>query len=183
MKPLLNTLDIILGHFVRGLITFFLYVFIGLLATASLLIIPISFFEYNSGIADLDLAEIGLFILLLATVWRFYNRCQHVALTWWQGLKRFALAVAFAELIYTFIYFYIVYFVISEQGEIGVAFFERNTDLEIFTSVLFSIVAIYAATPLPSLVKDKEPELIDAPQSSFNDEQAQTPAPVLPQSI
>ena len=183
MKHLLNTLDIIFGHFARGLTICFLYLFFGASAIVSLLFIPISFFEYNSGVADLDLSEIGLFILLLATLWRFYIRCQQVNLTWWQGLKRLALTISFAKLIYIFIYFCILYIGIIKQGEIGVEFLERFSDFKIFTFILLNIIAIYAATPLPVLVKDDEPESFNAPKITVNNEQAETPSQITIQSI
>ncbi|MGR3979433.1 hypothetical protein [Pseudoalteromonas sp. 1181_04] len=169
MKSLLNTVDILLGHFARGFTVVFLYIVISLIAVTSLLLIPFSFFEYDAGLSDLDLVELGLFILLIAAVWRFYNRCFNLKWTKWRAIKRFVFVVAFAELLYMF--FYAVYLIIelADQGVLGVEILDRHADFESFLSSLVIIAAIYAGTPLPPFYLNKEKQPKEEAGDTFSD--------------
>ena len=168
MKSFLNTVDILLGHFACGFTVVFLYIVLSLIAISSLLLIPFSFFEYDAGLSDLDLVELGLFILLTAVIWRFYNRCINLKWSKWAAIKRFVFVVAFAELLYMF--FYAIYLILelAEQGVLGVEILDRHDDFESFLSMLVIIAAIYAGTPLPPFYLKKDKQSKEKAEDAFS---------------
>lgn len=171
MKSVFNTVDILFGHFARGFIIVFLYLALSLIAAFNLISIPLYFFEYDAGLSDLDLSEVGLFIIFLATVWRFFARCFALNWTKWKALKRFVFVIAFAELFCSL--FFTLYLIIEliDQGVLGVAILDKYADIQAFLSIFITIIAIYASTPLPNFYKNKDDAASNLPDNDLKNEQ------------
>ncbi len=165
MKSILNTIDIILGHLAAGVMTFLLYLSLGIVAALSLIAIPASFFEYGSGINELDLAEIGSLTLLCLVIWRFYRRGTQSNWTWWQMIRRFVFAVSTVVLLASFIELVAMSMELTEKGLLKAEFLYRYKEIETFASSLIIILTIYAATPLSPFYKETQDSTLSAPSS------------------
>ena len=165
MKSVLNTIDIILGHFAAGIMTFLLYLSLGIITALSLIAIPASFFEYSSGINELDLAEIGSLVLLCLVIWRFYRRATQINWTRWQMTRRFVFAVSTVVLLASFIELIAMWMGLYEKGLLKAGFLFRNEEIETFALYLLIILTIYAATPLLPFYKESKDLTLSAPSS------------------
>ncbi|MEC4726805.1 hypothetical protein HWQ46_14720 [Shewanella sp. D64] len=165
MKSILNTIDIILGHLAAGIMTFLLYLSLGIVAALSLIAIPASFFEYGTGINELDLTEIGSLALLCLVVWRFYRRGTQLNWTWWQMIRRFVFAVSTVVLLASFIELIAMWMELTEKGRLEAEFLYRYEEIETFASCLLFILTIYAATPLSPFYKETQDSTLSAPSS------------------
>jgi hypothetical protein len=165
MKSILNTLDILLGHLAAGVMTFLLYLSLGVVAILTVISIPIEFFEYGTGISELDLAEIVIFTCLCIVIWRFYCRGSLLYWTWWQMLRRFVFTVSSMALLLSFIALSVIWVEFSDNGRLDVEFFTTVDKFDTYISSLLIIWVIYAAAPLPKLWQQKE-AVVKAPGPS-----------------
>jgi hypothetical protein len=165
MKSVLNTIDIILGHLAAGVMTFLLYLSLGIIAALSLIAIPASFFEYGTGINELDLVEIGSLALLCLVIWRFFSRGMSVKWSIWQLFRRFVHAVAINALIVAFILFSLLLIGLIATGKIELSALYKLDEIAMLTSSLIMIVSIYAATPLSLFYKETQDSTLSAPSS------------------
>ncbi|WP_434953184.1 hypothetical protein ACRWQL_09100 [Shewanella sp. HL-SH4] len=155
MKSILNTLDIFLGHLTAGVMTFLLYLSLGVVAILTVISIPIEFFEYGTGISELDLAEIVIFTCLCIVIWRFYRRGSQLYWTRWQMLRRFVFTVSSMALLLSFIALSVIRVEFSVNGRLDVEFFTTVNKFDTYISSLLIILVIYAAAPLPKLWQKK----------------------------
>ncbi|WP_028112880.1 hypothetical protein [Ferrimonas kyonanensis] len=171
MKSILNTLDVLLGHLVAGGMTLVLYFCLAVVAIVSLVAIPGTFFEYASGISDLDLSEIGVLLLLGLVTWRFFSRGKSQYWTPWQLICRFVHVVAVSVMVMAFILFGVMVRVLWMQGTLQLSDFARAQELVTFAANLIIIITVYAATPLPPVfnkgkgrdpVASAEPDMVDS---------------------
>jgi hypothetical protein len=156
MKSMLNTLDILLGHLAAGIMTFLLYLSLGAVAIFSLIGIPFFFFEETAGISELDVMELGLLIMLVGVIWRFYRRGSQLYWTWWQMIRRFVFAISSVILLFTLVVHLAMLIELTEKGRLEIEFINRYEEFESFMLALCINLAIYAATPLPKLWQKKE---------------------------
>jgi hypothetical protein len=171
MKSVFNTVDILFGHFAHGFIIVFLYLALSLIAAFNLVSIPLYFFEYDAGLSDLDLSEVGLFIIFAASVWRFFARCFALNWTKWKTLKRFVFVIAFTELFCAFFISFYLIIELIDQGVLGVAILDKYADIQSFLSIFITIIAIYASTPLPNFYKSKDDAASNLPDNDLKNEQ------------
>jgi len=163
MKSLLSTIDNLLVHFAAGIMSFLLNSIYGLVTVIGLLFIPFSFFEYSLSLAELDIIEVGSFMILAAVIWRFITRSYSLNLGLKEPLKRFAFSIASVYLILFSGCYFVVFAEISSKGFIGIEYLNHTSESIRFALVLMTIVAVYAATPLVDLLKHTDkPEDFDA---------------------
>ncbi|KPH96231.1 hypothetical protein AMS58_01305 [Pseudoalteromonas porphyrae] len=156
MKSLLSTVDNLLVHFAAGIMSFILNSIYGFVTVIGLLFIPFSFFEYSVSLAELDIIEIGSFIILVAVIWRFITRSYRLKVGLKESLKRFASSIASVYLIlYSCCYMFVVT-EITTQGSIGIEYLNHTSESIRFALVLMTIFAVYAATPLIDFLEHTE---------------------------
>lgn len=171
MKSFLNTLDIFLGHMIAGLLTFFLYIALFLIATVWLLIIPYYFFEGAAGLSELDVMELGGLVLLGLVIWRFFKRCRQLNWRWWQMTRRFVFVVAIMGLILYMLSYVSLFLELKEKGYLEVSFINIYAEADVFFNAAFTVLAIYAGAPLPALWQKQKAEQLDssAPDESTSE--------------
>ncbi|WP_285163248.1 hypothetical protein [Shewanella goraebulensis] len=158
MKSILNVLDILLGHIAAGIMTFLLYLSLGVVAIFSLVSIPIDFFEYGAGISELDLAEIGLISCLCIVIWRFYRRGNQLNWTKWQMLRRFVFTVSSMALLLSSLALIGIWDEVSNKGRLELEFFTTVDKFDTYIFSILVILVIYAAAPLPKLWQKEKTE-------------------------
>ncbi|MDT3275102.1 hypothetical protein Q4Q54_16685 [Shewanella sp. SP2S2-4] len=165
MKSIFNTLDIFVGYLSFGIMTFLLYFSLGSIAILSLLAIPVRFFEYGSGINELDLAEVGSLVLLCLVIWRFFSRGASQQWRRWQLVRRFIFVVAMNTLVVSFFLFLLFILVIFENGKVESGSLYKLDELITFSTILTMILSIYAAAPLAPFYSEKHDASLSAPSS------------------
>ena len=175
IKRILSSIDLFFGYLMSVFMRFFLYVFSFALCTLGVLDILITPFSdessddiFSFSLNELDNLEALVILVFIFVTVRFFKRSKAEGVTLWLRSKSYVFVSAVSVMFSFAIYVFVIMLVMIDRGVINPSVFYENSDLEYFSTVIFSILALYAFTPLPQLgwlqkIRDKKESIVTEP--------------------
>lgn len=162
----LSKLDQFVTSVVSWLIHKVSFVLVALAGILTIILVPISFLEYNEGFADLDILETSLIALFFIMVWRFVKVSRTAKLSNWSAIKRLFIILALGFLFAFFIEASFLIIQLYSQGNLSTAFYEQQAEWIAFFDAALLVVLLYGLVPKNSenLQVNTEATEIESPE-------------------
>jgi len=167
IKRILSSIDLFFGYLMSVFMRFFLYVFSFALCTLGVLDILITPFSdessddiFSFSLNELDNLEALVILVFIFVTVRFFKRSKAEGVTLWLRSKSYVFVSAVSVMFSFAIYVFVIMLVMIDRGVINPSVFYENSDLEYFSTVIFSILALLGWL---QKIRDKKESIVTEP--------------------